>query len=120
MFQEDFLPAVEGMNSDTVATLHLGKRKELPTASAAKNHLLGPICPICSKALGPSTSNQGLNDHVDWCLNKDAISSASKRTPKKAKGSGGDSTAKRKPESSTAKKKGDGKSAMMGWLKKDI
>lgn len=50
-----------------------------------QEHSLGPSCPICSATLGPSTSNQELNDHIDFCLNRDAISEASKRTPKKAR-----------------------------------
>lgn len=56
---------------------------EPPTST--RTHLLGPTCPICSKALGPGTSNQGLNDHIDWCLNRDAIADASKPSPKKVK-----------------------------------
>lgn len=55
----------------------IGKRK--------RDHLLGPSCPICGTTLGPATSNQELNDHVDMCLNKDAIAAAGKATPKKVK-----------------------------------
>lgn len=91
------------------------------------SHTLGPVCPICAKALGPSTSNQDLNDHVDWCLNKDAISQASKRTPKKAKrqrvegvGDEGESGKKRADPNG---KEGRGskqqeKGSMMSWLSK--
>lgn len=39
-------------------------------------HVLGPICPICSKTLGMGTSNQDLNEHIDWCLNRDAVRKA--------------------------------------------
>ncbi|KAI9639378.1 uncharacterized protein MKK02DRAFT_35023 [Dioszegia hungarica] len=67
-----------------------------------KDHLLGPVCPICGKALGPGTSNQDLNEHIDWCLNKDAIGEAKKRTPKKPK---------KDPD------KKEPKGSMMAWLK---
>jgi DNA polymerase kappa len=70
------------------------------------DHLLGPSCPICGATLGPSTSNQDLNDHVDLCLNKDAISQASKRTPKKAR-----------PVSEPKKDSVKG-GAMLQWLRK--
>lgn len=55
------------------------------TSKRKRDHLLGPSCPICGDTLGPTTSNQELNDHVDMCLNKDAIVAASKATPKKTK-----------------------------------
>ena len=70
MEEGDFLPVVADAETSS-------KRK--------RDHLLGPACPICGHALGPGTSNQELNDHVDMCLNKDAIAAASKATPKKAK-----------------------------------
>jgi DNA polymerase kappa len=77
-----------------------------------ENHLLGPVCPICSKALGPSTSNQGLNEHIDSCLNKDAIQEAAKRSPKKSKRDVGD-----KPGGIREKGKGQAKKgSMMAWL----
>jgi DNA polymerase kappa len=87
------------------------------------DHLLGPSCPICGDILGPSTSNQELNDHVDLCLNKDAISQASKRTPKKAKpqpkkeadGTGKESSATDLPEQRNGSSKSGG---MMDWLRK--
>lgn len=114
--EDDQMSPDEGSESDRKAASVLGKRKTSPSPMAETSHLLGPICPICSKALGPATSNNGLNDHIDWCLNKDAISEASKRSPKKAKGvEGGD----------TAKKKGGGRGmstrgGMMDWLKKEV
>lgn len=55
------------------------------TSKRKRDHLLGPSCPICGDTLGPTTSNQELNDHVDMCLNKDAIVAAGKATPKKPK-----------------------------------
>jgi hypothetical protein len=71
-----------------LSTKVLGKRKSPTPASASSSrhttahvHTLGPICPICSKALGAGTSNQGLNEHIDWCLNQDAIEAVDK--PKK-------------------------------------
>jgi DNA polymerase kappa len=75
-----------------------------------QDHLLGPSCPICGATLGPSTSNQELNDHIDYCLNRDAISQASKRTPKKA----------RPADTIKEKVKGDGvkDGAMLQWLRK--
>ena len=100
---------------DTVRTTS-GKRK------AQEDHLSGPSCPICSTHLSPSTSNQDLNNHIDRCLNKDAIKDA-KRTPKKAKGIDGSDTGKRKSFSKqdTAKKKsGTDRGSMMGWLKKEL
>lgn len=69
--------------------------------SLAPSHLLGPLCPICGKTLGLGTSNQALNDHIDLCLNKDAIGEASKPTPKKPK-----------------KDPDKGKGSMRAWLKK--
>lgn len=30
----------------------------------------GPMCPICSRTLGPETSNAQLNEHIDLCLNR--------------------------------------------------
>ncbi|WVW84095.1 hypothetical protein I302_106124 [Kwoniella bestiolae CBS 10118] len=85
-------------------TSMFGKRK------LSETHLLGPVCPICNKALGPGTSNIGLNEHIDWCLNRDAISEASKKSPaaKKARTDG----------KSTAKKGRDVKGTMLDWLKK--
>jgi len=55
------------------------KQPPLPAKKRGNSpsHLLGPICPICSKTLGMGTSNQGLNEHIDWCLNRDAIRGAS-------------------------------------------
>ena len=121
MEEEDFFPPKEGNDADGLPFSILGKPKESPAASAGKGHLLGPICPICAKALGPSTSNQGLNDHIDWCLNQEAIFAASKQTPKRTRGSGEDDTAKRKPLlQDKAKKKGDEKGSMLGWLTKDV
>lgn len=75
-----------------------------------RDHLLGPACPICSKRLGPSTSNTDLNDHIDWCLNRDAIENAGMPTPKKARIA---DTAKRK------RPKEIGKGTMLAWLKKE-
>ncbi|WWD17130.1 hypothetical protein CI109_101567 [Kwoniella shandongensis] len=67
--------------SGTPSTKVFGKRK----SPSPGQHLLGPVCPICGKHLGPGTSNQDLNDHIDWCLNKDAISEASKKSPEREK-----------------------------------
>ncbi len=121
MGEDYYKPPAGGENSDSKSASPLGKRKKPLATAAIMDHLLGPICPICAKALGPSASNQALNDHIDWCLNKDAISEASKRTPKKAKGLGGDDTAKRKPLPGTrgGRANGNGKRVMMGWLKKE-
>ena len=93
LVEDDFRPSSLAEPSSTT----LGKRK-------AEDYLLGPVCPICAKALGPTTSNQGLNDHIDRCLNKDAIYEASKRTPKKVK----------KGHTSNAEKGG----SMLSWLNK--
>jgi DNA polymerase kappa len=87
----DFMPAVAEVESTS-------KRK--------RDHLLGPSCPICGETLGPTTSNQELNDHVDMCLNKDAIVAASKATPKKPK---------RVKPPSPVPKSGPG---MLQWLRK--
>ena len=92
--EDDFMPAQQDMDDAG----RNGKRKS--------DHLLGPSCPICGESLGPSTSNQELNDHVDWCLNKDAIQQAGKVTPKKPK--------RPKPPD---RKPGD--RGMLQWLKKD-
>lgn len=89
--EEDFVPAAE-------VDARPAKRK--------KDHSLGPSCPICQNALGPSTTNQELNDHVDMCLNKDAIRLASKASPKSVK----------RPKS--AKQDGGNDKGMMRWLQK--
>jgi DNA polymerase kappa len=86
-------------------------------------HLLGPVCPICSKALGPSTSNQGLNEHIDWCLNKDAIKEASTRSSKKAKREGVADRSSTPEGAVKGKSGGKGKAdarkeSMMSWLNK--
>nr|XP_018262802.1 DNA polymerase kappa subunit [Kwoniella dejecticola CBS 10117]OBR84960.1 DNA polymerase kappa subunit [Kwoniella dejecticola CBS 10117] len=86
-------------------TSALGKRK---SSENDKSHLLGPVCPICSKALGAGTSNIGLNEHIDWCLNKDAISEASKKSPVK----------KARLENGVQAKKAKEKGTMLDWLKK--
>lgn len=91
MEEGDFIPAA----TDIQAT---SKRK--------RDHLLGPSCPICGNTLGPTTSNQELNDHVDMCLNKDAIVAAGKATPKKTKRSRPPAPP---PESGTG---------MLQWLRK--
>lgn len=98
----------EDDHHELVKESSLGKRKS-PTPTSA--HLLGPSCPVCSKALGPGASNQALNEHIDWCLNKDAISEASKRTPKKATANRPD-TAKRKKVGGSEEAKG----SMLNWL----
>ena len=96
-----------------------GKRKEMSAGPEGNAHSLGPTCPVCIKALGPSTSNQGLNDHIDWCLNKDAITEAGKRTPKKAKGLEGGDKAKRKAVSGIDPARRRSIGSMSGWLKKE-
>ena len=35
-----------------------------------RKHVFGPVCPICSKALGAGVNNEALNVHVDKCLRK--------------------------------------------------
>jgi len=120
MGEGDFMPPEGIGDPEAKPSSTLRKRKDSCEAPATKSRLLGPICPICAQALGPSTSNQGLNDHIDWCLNKGAISTASKRIPK-AKVSAGEDTAKRKGSGNdTAKKKGESKGSMMCWLKKEM
>ncbi|WWC94614.1 hypothetical protein V866_001461 [Kwoniella sp. B9012] len=89
----------------------LGKRKSSESDKSA--HLLGPVCPICNKALGPGTSNSGLNEHIDWCLNKEAINEAGRRSPvKKAK------LEKKGTGNNAAQKGKDKKGTMLDWLKK--
>jgi hypothetical protein len=54
-----------------------------------------PVCPICQERLARGTTNQALNDHIDLCLNSEAIEAA-----------GGPTQRKRKP------------STVLDWLKK--
>lgn len=75
-----------------------------PDGKRKRDHLLGPSCPICGDVLGPFSSNQELNDHVDWCLNKDAIRKAGQATPKKAK----------RPKPPDRQREGD--RGMLQWL----
>lgn len=89
--EADFVPSDDGDHD-------AAKRKA--------DQALGPACPICGERLEASTSNQKLNDHVDMCLNKDAIYQASKATPKKAK----------RPKNAQ-KDAGDG-NGMLQWLHK--
>ncbi|WVQ99536.1 hypothetical protein IAU59_006672 [Kwoniella sp. CBS 9459] len=106
----------------------LGKRK-----ASDPSHLLGPVCPICDKALGAGVSNQGLNEHIDWCLNRDAIREASTTSPKKAKvqkdpDRKDDQVSKKQKKdmmsnaSATAKGRGQinekGRGSMLDWLKR--
>ncbi|WVQ74022.1 hypothetical protein IAR50_003603 [Cryptococcus sp. DSM 104548] len=63
----------------------LGKRKSPTPSLDVPSPSAGPACPICGQNLPEGTSNQELNDHVDWCLNKDAIKEASRVSPVAAK-----------------------------------
>ncbi|KAL7423654.1 hypothetical protein Q5752_001235 [Cryptotrichosporon argae] len=58
------------------------KTAELGASRSGDTRSAGPVCPICAKALGAGTTNDKLNEHVDWCLNREAI--------KEASGSGGE------------------------------
>jgi DNA polymerase kappa len=100
--EEDFLP-----QDDHLATERPGKRK---SPVSTPSHTLGPVCPICAKALGPSTSNQGLNEHIDWCLNKDAIVEAGAGATKKARSE--------TPEMTRGSGKPAGKGSMLDWFRK--
>jgi hypothetical protein len=93
LLEEDFRPAKATTPESTVKD----PQKDWPTTMAM--HTLGPICPICSKALGPTTSNQGLNEHIDLCLSEEAIITASTQTLKKTDGK----NARRRIQKSTIK-----------------
>ncbi|WVR06908.1 hypothetical protein IAU60_003944 [Kwoniella sp. DSM 27419] len=85
----------------------LGKRR-----LTEMNRPIGPICPICQKALGAGVSNTGLNEHIDWCLNQDAIREASARSPKKVKPD------RARDKGGTRREEVDAKGSMMKWLKR--
>lgn len=72
----------------------------------------GPACPICGEHLRPDASNQELNDHVDLCLNREAIGDAARPSPQK----------KPRRDSRESSEKGKGpppkKGSMLAWLKK--
>lgn len=91
--EDDFVPVIAATD-------------EAPDSKRKREHLLGPACPLCGSTLGPSTSNQELNDHIDLCLNKDAIAQASKATPQKTK--------RVKPSVRIP----DASSGMLQWLRK--
>ncbi|WVQ80235.1 hypothetical protein IAT38_002340 [Cryptococcus sp. DSM 104549] len=89
---DDSDPFAPGDHAPSTSSSILGKRKSpspsttLPTTSTSTAPIsTGPTCPICGKDLPDGTSNQELNDHVDWCLNKDAIDEASRLSPVAAK-----------------------------------
>ncbi|CAK9781128.1 unnamed protein product [Cutaneotrichosporon oleaginosum] len=82
----------------------------------------GPVCPICSRRLGPETSNADLNEHIDLCLNHDAFAEIAEAMPlpkrvapvdtrprKKRKSSGSSSS---KVESKT------GRGSVLEWLRR--
>lgn len=56
-----------------VSTSSVPKPKGMPTRPAASQATLD--CPICAKSL--KTDNAGLNEHIDFCLSRDAIKQAS-------------------------------------------
>lgn len=72
----------------------------------------GPSCPICGMALGKDASNQELNDHVDLCLNREAIGDAAKPSPQKKPRSNSGGTGK------NDRRQQPPKGSMLAWLKK--
>jgi len=93
--QEDFMP------EERV----LGKRK-----SASPNAEPGPACPICMKPLQAGASNQALNDHIDVCLNREAIVAAGGTLDE------GSSTTKTKRPKKGATSTTATKGTMLNWL----
>ncbi|KAI0369692.1 DNA/RNA polymerase [Pilatotrama ljubarskyi] len=66
-------------------------------------------CPICGRTL--ETDNQGFNEHIDFCLSKQAIKeaqSASLKPASSGKQPGGESTTSRKPQARQKAKTGGG------------
>lgn len=98
------------------------KRKSPSPTRDAPSPTAGPICPICGQALDAGTSNQQLNDHVDWCLNKDAIKEASRVSPVAKKKAKIGRTSERTSSNVTGPSKKDGskgeKGTISSWLKK--
>jgi DNA polymerase kappa len=82
--------------------------------------ILGPVCPLCSKALGPGTSNSELNQHIDMCLNRDALGAGSMSPkPKRPSSSGTD----HRPDGSKRRRQAQqpktaAGSMMNNWLKR--
>lgn len=77
-----------GAGDFEILPVTIKKRKSPSPTREAPSPAAGPICPICGQTLDAGTSNQQLNEHLDWCLNKDAIREASRVSPvaqKKAK-----------------------------------
>ncbi|EIW70473.1 hypothetical protein TREMEDRAFT_68079 [Tremella mesenterica DSM 1558] len=81
---------------------------DITNKTGETTHTLSPTCPICLKTLGPGTSNEALNKHVDLCLNKDIIVTAEK-TPKRVKV---EDKGKKKGKASSEK------GTMLAWLKR--
>lgn len=75
----------------------------MPELSTSKPPAIAPFrpeCPLCLRTLPAGTTNQALNDHIDLCLNREAIANATGDT-------------------GTVKKKKQGpKDTMMDWLKR--
>lgn len=88
----------------------------------------GPLCPICSRHLGPETSNADLNEHIDLCLNQDAFAEIAEATPSPTKRAAADTRPKKKRKSSssssnsTAKSKAESsrgaKGSVLEWLRR--
>ncbi|TYJ58644.1 hypothetical protein B9479_000480 [Cryptococcus floricola] len=106
----------------------LGKRKSPTPSTDVPSPSPGPACPICGQHLPGGTSNHELNDHVDWCLNKDAIREASRVSPAvtkrlKAVQKGpvvirGESSSPVKPKEQMKEARVDERGTISAWLKK--
>ncbi|OWZ65523.1 hypothetical protein AYX15_02985 [Cryptococcus neoformans] len=112
-----------GAGDFEILPVTIKKRKSPSPTREAPSPAAGPICPICGQTLDAGTSNQQLNEHLDWCLNKDAIKEASRVSPvaqKKAKiGRTNESTSSNiRGLAKKDRPKGE-KGTIASWLKKD-
>jgi hypothetical protein len=73
------------------------------------------VCPVCSRHLGPETSNADLNEHIDLCLNQDAFAEIAEASPKRAAAGDPRPAKKRK---TNAKGSSAGKGSVLEWLRR--
>ncbi|KAL1411451.1 hypothetical protein Q8F55_002407 [Vanrija albida] len=113
LIEDDFKQPVDEPDGDA----HRATPGSSPVPDQDPEHILGPVCPLCQKALGPGTSNAELNRHVDLCLNRDALGASSLSPKPKRPSTGGTDT---RPEGSKRRRQANPKAAggMMDWLKR--
>lgn len=77
------LSEVSIIRSPQPASPSKGPRSRTGTCSKtiSQNEIETQVCPLCGKTL--ATNNAGLNEHIDFCLSKEAIMRATQVTASK-------------------------------------